>query len=295
MKKLDRLLKNSISDYIVIALGAALYAASVAVFTSKNNIAPGGLTGIATMLNYLFGLPIGAMIFIMNIPLFFWARRGGGTGFVIKTMTGTALVSVLIDIFKAILPYYSGSVMLASVFGGAASGLGLGLILGRGGSTGGTDIIAVNLNRRFPHISTGRLILSFDAVVLALAAAVYGNIESALYAGITIFVSVRVIDAVTYGTSRGNGKLIFIISDEFALISREIIQKLGRGVTLLSGTGAYTGNSKRVLMCAARPNQVVKITKGVRLIDPKAFVVVTTANSIMGEGFYDSEKENKAE
>ena len=291
MNRLEKLFKNSITDYIIIALGASLYAASVAVFTSKNNIAPGGLTGISTMLNYLFSLPIGAMIFLMNIPLFLWAFFKNGKGFVVKTMTGTALVSVFIDIFQAVLPFYGGNIMLAAIFGGALSGLGLGLIFARGGSTGGTDIIAVSLNKRFPHISTGRLMLISDAVVLTAAAIVYGNIESALYAGITIFVSVRVIDAVTYGTSRGNGKLIFIISDSYDVISREIIQKLGRGVTILDGSGAYTGNSKRVLMCAARPNQVVKITKGVKIIDKNAFIVVTTANSILGEGFYNSEKE----
>ncbi len=291
MKKLEKLFKNSISDYIIIALGASLYAASVAVFTSKNNIAPGGLTGVAIMLNYLFSLPIGAMIFVMNIPLFLWAFFESGKGFLVKTMIGTALVSVFIDIFQVILPFYSGNIMLAAIFGGALSGLGIGLIFARGGSTGGTDIIAVSLNKRFPHISTGRLMLISDAVVLTAAAIVYGNIESALYAGITIFVSVRVIDAVTYGTSRGNGKLIFIISDSYETISREIIQKLGRGVTILNGSGAYTGNSKRVLMCAARPNQVVKITKGVKIIDKNAFIVVTTANSILGEGFYNSDKE----
>ena len=291
MNRLEKLFKNSITDYIIIALGASLYAASVAVFTSKNNIAPGGLTGVSTMLNYLFGLPIGAMIFLMNIPLFLWAFFKNGRGFVVKTMTGTALVSVFIDIFQAVLPFYGGNIMLAAIFGGALSGLGLGLIFVRGGSTGGTDIIAVSLNKRFPHISTGRLMLISDAVVLTAAAIVYGNIESALYAGITIFVSVRVIDAVTYGTSRGNGKLIFIISDSYETISREIIQKLGRGVTILNGSGAYTGNSKRVLMCAARPNQVVKITKGVKIIDKNAFIVVTTANSILGEGFYNSDKE----
>ena len=291
MNRLEKLFKNSITDYIIIALGASLYAASVAVFTSKNNIAPGGLTGVSTMLNYLFSLPIGAMIFLMNIPLFLWAFFKNGKGFVVKTMTGTALVSVFIDIFQVVLPFYGGNIMLAAIFGGALSGLGLGLIFARGGSTGGTDIIAVSLNKRFPHISTGRLMLLSDAVVLTAAAIVYGNIESALYAGITIFVSVRVIDAVTYGTSRGNGKLIFIISDSYDVISREIIQKLGRGVTVLDGSGAYTGNSKRVLMCAARPNQVVKITKGVKIIDKNAFIVVTTANSILGEGFYNSVKE----
>ena len=117
MKKLEKLFKNSISDYIIIALGASLYAASVAVFTSKNNIAPGGLTGVATMLNYLFSLPIGAMIFVMNIPLFLWAFFESGKRFVVKTMIGTALVSVFIDIFQVILPFYSGNIMLAAIFG----------------------------------------------------------------------------------------------------------------------------------------------------------------------------------
>lgn len=290
-RKVEALMKNSFSDYIIIALGAVIYAASVAVFTSQNNIAPGGLTGVATMLNYLFSLPIGAMIFVMNIPLFVWAFFDGGKGFLIKTIAGTALVSVFIDLLTPVLPAYKGDIMLAAIFGGAVSGLGLGLIFSRGGSTGGTDIIAVNINKRLPHISTGRLILLLDVIVLALAAIVYGNIESALYAGITIFVSVKVIDAVTYGTSRGNGKLIFIISDKFETISREIIQKLGRGVTLLDGTGAYTGKNKRIIMCAARPQQVVKITKGVKILDPNAFVVITTANSILGEGFYNSKSE----
>ena len=109
MHRLDRLFKNSITDYIIIALGASVYGASVAVFTSKNNIAPGGLTGVATMLDYLFSLPIGAMIFVMNIPLFLWAFFESGKRFVLKTMIGTALVSVFIDIFQAVLPFYSGS------------------------------------------------------------------------------------------------------------------------------------------------------------------------------------------
>ncbi len=285
-RRLEALMKNSFSDYIIIALGSVIYAASVAVFTSQNNIAPGGLTGIAIILNYLFSLPIGAMIFAMNIPLFVWALFDSGKGFLIKTVVGTAMVSVSIDILTPLLPAYKGDVMLAAIFGGAVSGFGLGLIFSRGGTTGGTDIVAVNINKRLPHISTGRLIMLSDVFVLALAVLVYGNIESALYAGITIFVSVRVIDAVTYGTSRGNGKLIFIISDMYEEISGEIIQKLGRGVTLLDGSGAYTGKNKRIIMCAARPQQVVKITKGVRLVDQNAFVVITTANSIMGEGFY---------
>lgn len=289
--KLEKLFKYSALDYILIALGAVIYAASVAVFTSKNNIAPGGLTGVATILNYLFSFPIGVMIFAMNIPLFIWAFFENGKGFLIKTIIGTALVSVSIDLLSAVLPVYTGNVMLAAIFGGAASGLGLGIIFSRGGTTGGTDIIANNIHRRFPHISTGKLILATDAIVLTLAALVYGNIESALYAGITIFVSAKVIDAVTYGTSRGNGKLLFIISDEADRISQEIIEKLGRGVTLLNGEGAYTGKDKRVIMCAARPQQVVKITKGVKIIDPNAFLVVTTANSIMGEGFHNSKKE----
>lgn len=277
--------KTTVLDYLIITAGAIIYALSVVVFTSANNIAPGGFTGIATMLNYLFSVPIGMFIFIMNIPLFIWGAYENGIKFLTKTIVGTLLVSIAIDVLTPIMPVYKGDTILAAIFGGILNGAGLGIIFYRGGSTGGTDIIAVNLHKHFPFLSTGKIIMLTDIVVLAAACFVYHSLESALYAGIAIFVSIRVIDAISYGTSRGNGKLMFIITNKSDEVTAVILNNLKRGVTLLDGEGAYSGEKKRVIMCAVRPQQVFKITKGIKNIDRSAFIIVTTAGAIQGVGF----------
>ena len=277
--------KTLVIDYIILIFGAMIYAMSVVIFTSPNNIAPGGLTGISTMLNFLFSFPIGITIFVLNIPLFIWGAIENGISFLTKTITGTAVVSVFIDVFALFLPSYSGDTMLASIFGGILNGVGLGLGFYRGGPTGGFDIIALNLNKRFPHISTGNIILLADVTVLVSAFFVYNSIESVLYAAIAIFISIRVIDMISYGTSRGNGKLMFIITNNYDEVSKVIMNDIERGVTLLDGEGAYSGEKKRVVMCAVRPQQVFRITKGVIAIDENAFIIVTTAGSISGRGF----------
>ena len=272
-------------DYLVIFAGAVLYGISVAMFTSPNNVAPGGLTGVATMLNYMFSLPIGIMIFVMNIPLFIWGFIENGKGFLTRTLVATALVSVMIDVLTPILPAYTGDTILAAGFGGVLNGLGLGLIFYRGGSTGGTDIIALNLHKHFPFISTGTIILVSDILVLLMVFFVYHSIENVLYALLVIFISIKVIDAVSYGTSRGNGKLMFVISDNYEEVSANIMKNLKRGVTYLNGEGAYSGNDKKFIMCAVRPQEVYKITSGIKNVDPNAFIIVTTAGAIKGRGF----------
>lgn len=281
----NRRFAASVIDYLTIAAGALIYALSVVVFTAPNNIAPGGMTGIATMLNYVFGIPIGTVIFVLNIPLFIWGATENGMGFLAKTISGTAFLSVFIDVSTPFLPVYTGDTMLASIFGGILCGIGMGLVFYRGGSTGGTDIIAINLHKYFPFVSTGNIILITDVVILATVYFVYGSIESVLYAAIAIFVSIKVIDTFSYGTSRGNGKLMFIITKCSEEISKEIMTHIDRGVTLLEGEGAYSGEKKRIVMCAVRPQQVYKIQNTVKIIDPNAFIIVTTAGSIKGKGF----------
>ncbi len=277
--------KDAVLDYSIIAIGAVLYALSVVVFTSPNNIAPGGLTGIATMLNFMFSLPIGTIMFLMNIPLFIWGAIENGLSFLTKTIIGTAFVSVAIDVLTPFVPYYTGDTILAAIFGGILNGVGLGFIFYRGGSTGGTDIIALNIHKRMPYISTGNIILIADVITLVMVYFVYNSIESVLYAVVAIFVSIKVIDTISYGTSRGNGKLMFIITNKYSEISKEIMNDLERGVTLLDGEGAYSGEKKRIIMCAVRPQQVFRIQNSVKNIDPNAFIIVTTAGAIRGKGF----------
>lgn len=276
---------TTVIDYAIIACGAFVYGISVVMFTSPNNIAPGGMTGVATILNYLFGLPIGTMIFVMNIPLFIWGAVENGLSFLTKTIIGTAFVSLSIDLLSPFLPAYTGDALLASIFGGLLNGVGLGFIFYRGGSTGGTDIVALNVHKHFPHITTGNIILITDIIVLVLAFYAYGSLESVLYALTAIFVSIKMIDTISYGTSRGNGKLIYIITGNYRAISALILNIIGRGVTLLEGEGAYSGEKKKIVMCAVRPQQVHKITTAVHKIDSRAFIIVITAGAISGEGF----------
>lgn len=272
-------------DYLIIAVGAVLYALSVVVFTSPNNIAPGGFTAVATMLNFMFSLPIGTFIFLMNIPLFIWGAIENGLNFLTKTIIGTAFVSVAIDVLTPFVPVYTGDTLLAAIFGGILNGIGLGFIFYRGGSTGGTDIIALNIHKHMPYVSMGNIILIADFVILVMAFFVYNSFESVLYAIIAIFVSIKVIDTISYGTSRGNGKLMFIITNKYDELSKTIMNNLERGVTLLDGEGAYSGEKKRVIMCAVRPQQVYRIQNSVKSIDENAFIIVTTAGTIRGRGF----------
>lgn len=280
---------TAVTDYLIILLGAVLYAASVNMFTSPNDIAPGGLTGVSTMLNHLFNLPIGIMILLLNIPLFIWGAVENGRKFLAKTVIATVLVSLIIDIMAPFTLSYEGDTLLAALFGGLLSGLGLAFIFYRGGTTGGTDIIARNLHKHFPHVSMGTVILCADAVVILAAAIVYHSIESALYAVITVFVSTKVIDTVIYGVAHDNGKLMFIVSDKYELLSAVIMEQIGRGVTQLDAHGAYNNDAKKVLLCAVRPSQVHKTRVLVNSVDENAFIIVTTANTISGKGFVPSE------
>ncbi|MDO4748545.1 MAG: YitT family protein [Eubacteriales bacterium] len=281
---------TAVCDYVIMFIGAVLYAASVNTFTSPNDIAPGGLTGVGTIFNHLFGLPIGVMILVLNIPLFIWGAFENGRKFLTKTIVATIFVSVIIDVMEPFSYEYKGDPMLAAIFGGLLSGLGLAFVFYRGGTTGGTDIIARNIHKHFPHVSMGTIILVCDAIIFIAAAIVYHSIESALYAVITIFVSTKVIDVVIYGVAHDNGKLMFIITDKYAELSEAIIEQIGRGVTQLDAHGAYSHNNKEVLLCALRTSQVHKTKVLVNSIDENAFIIVTTANAISGKGFTPTEK-----
>lgn len=284
-------------DVIVILAGSLLYAVSISMFSAPNNIAPGGIVGISTVVNYLVPfLPIGMLTFVLNIPIFIWGWIELGWKYLSRSVITVALSSVLIDFFAldfvtAFFKPYQGDAMLVSIFGGILSGAGLALIFWRGSSTGGTDIVSRIMHEKMPHVSMGNFIMIVDVCVIALSAVVYKNIDRALYALIFIFVSTRVIDMVLYGMSRNNGKLLFIVTAEYDKVSGEILTKIDRGVTLLNAEGGFKRDDKRVIMCALRPQQVHKATTLIKKVDPEAFIIITTANAIRGRGFpaYDEE------
>lgn len=290
MSEHTKKIRKGILDGIFFLLGSFLFAASVNLFTAPNNIAPGGLTGIATLFNYLFGFPIGATILCLNVPLFLWAFCSVGFRFVAKTFAATLISSLMIDLLAPVLPPYRGDMLLITVFGGILSGFGLALIFSRGGTTGGTDLIASLLGKYFRHLSMGRLLLAVDMVVVVISAFVYRNFESPLYAAIVIFLSSKVIDTILYGIGSGTGKTMFIISRYNDQICAEIMSKLDRGVTELKSRGGYTKQEGTVLLCAVKRQEVYKTYDIVHSIDPDAFVIVGTAGEISGEGFLEIRK-----
>lgn len=275
--------KRYIKDVLYWALGVSIYAAAVAMVFTPNNITPGGFTGVALVLHRFTGLSTGTLIALFNIPLFIIAFKKMGGGFIIKTVAVTFLLSLTLSIFEVLLPKYVLSPILASVFGGIAAGFGLSLIMLRGATTGGVEIIATLVNEKKNHISVGRVIMVFDFCVCALSALVYGNIESALYSLISIYAASRLIDGVLYGADRG--KMLLIISSKGNEMCKTIGRAVGRGATYIPARGGYTGEDRGIVLCAVRGYEVSGVLEIVYSIDGGTFTTVTDAGQIIGQGF----------
>lgn len=276
--------KTLILDLFFLVIGSIVYAAEVNIFTAPNNIAAGGVTGIATMLNYVLGTPIGLVAFLINAPIVIWAVMEIGWKLVAKTMAAIFLTSFMIDVFSW-LPAYRGDPILVALSAGACEGVGLSLIFIRGATTGGTDLVARLLGRRLPHLSMGKLMLAVDGVVVAVSAFVYGSIENAIYACIVIFVSTRLIDAFLYGVDAGTGKLFFVMSPKVRAMGDRVIQELERTVTYLDSQGGYTGEPSETMLCVVRRFEVFQLQRIIREEDKHAFVIVGEAAQVTGEGF----------
>ena len=280
LKALKARRKEIALAYIQIFLGCVIGAAAYPTFLVPNEIAPGGLTGVATILNHLFKWPVGTVSLILNIPLFIVGYRAMGKVFVFRCFVATVLFSALIDILP--LKPVSEDPLLGTLFGGVVLGIGLGLILRGGATTGGTDMIARMVHRRFPFITVGVFLFAIDCVVV-LAAAVFIGAEQALYALINIFVCSKVIDTVMMGFA-GN-KACFIMTPNWDKVSARLMNEVGRGVTYLEAKGAYSGKQQPVVLCVASRQEVSAVKRIIREEDEKAFVFITEAHEALGEGF----------
>lgn len=285
--------KTILLDLAFMAAGAVVYAVSVNAFTSPNNIAPGGVTGIATMLNYLFSTPIGLVAFLINIPIILWAVVEIGYKLVAKSVVAILLSSLAIDLLAPIVPSYQGNMILVALFAGLFEGLGLSLTFLRGATTGGTDMLARLLGRRKPHLSMGKLMLAVDGLIVLASAFVYGSIENAMYACIVIFVSTRLIDSILYGTDVGTGKLFFVMSPKVRQMGDRIIREVDRTVTYLDSHGGYTNEPGETMLCAVRRFEVFQVQAIIREEDRDAFVIVGDAGQITGEGFRSAHPDDK--
>lgn len=280
MKKNTILQNERLLAYGQILLGSLLGAIAYPLFLVPNHIAPGGLTGIATILNYLFHWPVGMTSLLLNIPLFLVGYRSMGRVFALRSLVATLLFSLLIDIIP--LPPMTTDPLLGALFGGVLLGVGLGLILRGGATTGGTDMAARMVHNRFQHISVGALLFGIDGLVVALAG-IGIQAEYALYAFISIYASSKLIDVVMTGLS--SDKACYIISARSEAIKRELMSELDRGVTVLHAEGGFSGDERPVLLCVLSAQELGRLKAIVRTEDESAFVFITDAHEVLGEGF----------
>ena len=276
-----------VRDYGMMLVGALITGASYAYFFVPNNIAPGGVTGIATVLNHLIGNPpVGTLSFILNIPLFLLGYRSGGKRFVFRSFAAMMLLSLFIDILPGAPITDDG--MLASIFGGILLGIGLGMVLRAGATTGGTDLAAQMVHNRFSIISVGTFLFGIDCLVILLAGVVF-DVQAALVALIALYVSTKVIDTVIKGWN--TEQQMMIISDQAREIAGRITSEMNRGATFIEATGAYTGEKRGMLYCVVTRAQIMQVKGIVAGIDPHAFVTVSDAHEVMGEGFREFSKQ----
>ena len=275
--------KGLVADLVFTLVGSFLVASALSMFTVPNDIAPGGVTGLATALSQIIPVKISILTFVLNVPLLIWAWRDLGIRSVSMTIVSTALLSLFIELTEHILPVYTNNELLASVAGGALSGLGVGILFLRGISTGGTDLIALLLKKLFPNGALGTLLLIVDATVVLIAVLIFGDIEVALYSTICIFVSSKVIDALGQGVDYA--KVIYIITDKGDELSKVLNTYTERGTTVLSARGGYTGDSKQLIISVTRRNVLAQTLLLIKQTDPAAFTYVTDSTEVHGEGF----------
>lgn len=268
-------------DILVIALGTTITAVGLQLFLIPNRIAGGGASGLATILYHLWDVPVGIMVLVINIPLFIIGLLLWGWQVGWRTLYSTVLLSLAIDLLEPYVTPLTQDPLLAAIYGGLCTGIGMGLVFRHRGTTGGTDL-AARLVNHFTGISLGQGLVFIDTAIVILAGFIF-NIELALYAAVSIFVLGRVIDMVQEGFNIARAALI--ITNQGENVRQGVLQQMGRGITLLPARGGYTGKEQTMLICVISRSEVTALKRLVAEIDPRAFVIITGAREVLGEGF----------
>lgn len=273
--------------FTLATVGSLVYAFAFSFFVSENKFVPGGISGLSVIVSSLTGLSVGELFLIFNVPLIIIGLWRLGKKFIAITAYASVLMSVAMDALPRLLPFLpnplSAEPILSALAGGALLGIGMGLVYHSGGSSGGTDIVVRMLRIKYKHIKTGAFYLIIDTAIITLSAIVFRDFDKALYGCIVLIVSTTVLDLVLYG--RDEAKVIFIISDKPEEIASRLLLEVSTGVTYLEGWGGYTGESKKVIMCAMKKHLFTKTRLAVREIDPEAFMIVSSATEIFGKGY----------
>lgn len=286
----NKKLRRAIIDYIYILAGTALTALGIVLFTTPSKIAPGGASGIATILYYTTGLDVGLGILLISGPLFLIGLKLFGRAYGLKSLTGTLALSLFSALFGRIFGYdgildYSRdmSVWLSCLYGGVIMGAGIGIVMKSGSNTGGTDILAQIL-ARYTHIPTGTALFIVDATVIAASALIFG-IESALYAIIVVYVTSVVLNKIVLSIGTGQAKTVLIFSDRIDEMRDFILNDLGRSGTIINAKGLYTEKDKPMLLTVIPNQEISRLTREVHEKDPASFIIFLETNHVLGEGY----------
>lgn len=277
-------------EYLRIIAGCALFGLGFNLFLEPNDLNAGGITGLSMVLVELMGFgTIGILSAVINLPLFAIGGLKIGKKFFVDSLIGMALLSVFVDIFS-VIPKPETEILLGALYGGVVCGFGLGMVFSVGGSTGGSDIVVRLLKLKYQYVPIGVITTIFDAVVAVLTGLVFHNVNMALYSGVCIFVTGRVIDAVVYKFDYS--KVALIISKQHDVIAKRIGDELHRGSTFLEGQGVYSGQDTKVILTAVKKQQISELKEIVVEIDPDAFIIVQEAHQVLGDGFARYSKYN---
>ena len=275
-------LRQTLWDWMLMTLGCAILALGMGVFLVPNLISSGGVGTLSTVLLHLFNIPLSVTTILINALLLVFGYRYLGKQALVKTIGGVVLFSFFLELCTY-LPVYTEDVLMASLGGGALVGLGVGLVVRREGSTGGSDFAALMLRRYFPHLSTARLILVIDCAIIALSGVVFRSLTVTLYSLVSMFVCARVADLVLiHGTE---AKSVYILSDRAQDIAALVIRDFSRGVTGVYSRGVYSERDRMMLLCVVSPKELPRLIRAIRRLDEAAFIIISDVREVVGEGF----------
>ncbi|MCD2491895.1 YitT family protein [Lacrimispora sp. NSJ-141] len=263
--------------------GGFLYALGIYFFAKSADFAPGGISGLALMANYLFRLPIGVTTLLLNVPLVLLSYKIVGKKFLAKSFFSMAVCTIFLDVIFPHFPIYTGSPIMAALYSGVCLGAGLAIFYMHGSSSGGTDFLTISIKVLRPHLSIGMVTMSIDLVVILLGWPVFGKLDAVLYGLLSTFMASIVIDKIMYGT--GAGKLVIIISGRGSDIAAGIGESFERGSTMIRAVGTYSKEEREVLLCACSKVEAYKVRRLINQVDSDAFVMVMETNEVFGEGF----------
>ncbi len=271
-----------LKKYTIIALGSFLFAISINLFMLPFKLVSGGLSGVATILYYLFGISTAITVGISDLIILFLAFRTLGKTFVYDSLVAIILIPIFLSLTEQ-FPPMTDDILIASLFGGVLLGIGIGLAFSQGGTTGGVDILSRMSQKKYPHLSIGILMTILDLLIIGLSVITIGNLNLAFYGILSLVISTTVIDTIISRLNRA--KLILAVVNGSSKIEEELLSYVNRGVTVISAVGAYSGEDKKILMCVTKAKQADRFKVMIQSMEPGAFMIVTDSQEILGNGF----------